>query len=321
MKKILKIILGIVIFIISFICVDGLCARFLDTKPIVSLKEEVIQGGSIKSKIGYVYKSIFADVYYCDTIYEDYDEDNNLIREDGISRHYVDRGSNFDCPVWINEKDDIYESYREEAIKYRNMEYMKIDAKGLYESNFGFFMSTNKKLGSIAVNYLGDYYVDSEYFGIYLFDTDNFDKEPVKLEIGGYDIPWRVVGSVSYSKSGNIMVFEYFCGYRPDQWMGEQKYNEEDCKKNNDHNGINVFKVNGINDYEFYGYFPDSRNQYIDEYKDSYFHIHKILDDENIIIKYTVTNNKHGEPYMEVYYKWNIVDDTHTLWQVWYDWR
>lgn len=316
MKKVLKIFFGIMIFIISFICVDGLCSRYLNTKPIISLKEEVIQGGSIKSRVGYVYKSIFADVYYCDTIYEDYDEDNNLLREEGISRHYVYKGGEFDCPIWINERSDTYESYREVAKKYRNMKYMKINAKGLYESNFDNLMRINKKLKTISVNYIGDYYVDFEYFGIYMFDTNNFDKEPVKIEIDGYDIPWRVVGNVLYSPSGNIMAFEYFCGYRDEQWMGEQKYNEDDCARNKDNNGINVFKVNGINDYDLYGYFSDNRNQYIAEYRDSYFHIHKILDDQNIIIKYTVTHNKHMEPYMEVYYKWNIVEDTLTEWQV-----
>ena len=103
MKKIFKIIVGVLIFTISFICVDGLCARFLNTRPVIARKEEVIQGGSIKSKIGYVYKSIFADVYYCDTIYETYDENDNLIREEGISRHYQEKDSDFLCPIWINE--------------------------------------------------------------------------------------------------------------------------------------------------------------------------------------------------------------------------
>ena len=70
-----------------------------------------------------------------------------------------------------------------------------------------------------------------------------------------------------------------------------KEYSYEDCKKNTDKNGINVFRVDGINDYTFLGYFADSRNSYLDKYKDSYFHMHDILDDENIIIKYTVNLN------------------------------
>lgn len=315
MKKVLKGVLGILIFIITFICIDGLCARYMDTRPIIAKKEEVIQGGSIKSKIGYVYKSLFADVYYCDTIYETYDENDNLNREKGVSRHYISKGHEFFCPIWINEKEEIYIPYREESIKNRNMEYMKINAEGLYKAKYGFLNSYNKKLNIFTENYLGDYYVDEEYQNIYMFDVNDFSKEPIVLEIDGYDMIWRTHG-VSYSPSGNIMVFEYFCGYRDEQWMGPQKYTKEDCDKNIDNNGINVFKVNGINDYTFLGYYADSRNLYINEYKDSYFHIYDILDDENIIIKYRVTHNKHVEPEMEVYYKWNIIDDTLTEWQV-----
>ena len=315
MKKILKIILGVLIFVFTFICIDGLCARYMDTRPIIAKRGEVIQGGSIKSKVGYVYNSIFADVYYCDTIYETYDENDKLIREKGISRHYITKGNDFLCPIWINEKEEIYNPYREESIKSRNMEYMKINAEGLYRANYGFFRSYNKKLNTFTENYLGDYYVDDEYQNIYMFDVNDFSKEPVVLEVDGYDILWRTRG-VSYSDSGNIMVFNYFCGYRDEQWMGEQKYTKEDCDKNTDSNGINVFKVNGINDYTFLGYFSDSRNPYINEYKDSSFNVYDILDDENIIIKYTVTHNKHAEPEMEVYYKWDFVNDTLTEWQV-----
>ena len=69
MKKYLKIILGILIFIISFICVDGLCAKFLNTRPIIA-KKEIVRNEV--TDIGFLYKSLFADVYYCDTVMEVY---------------------------------------------------------------------------------------------------------------------------------------------------------------------------------------------------------------------------------------------------------
>ena len=71
-----KFILGIIIFMISFICVDGLCARFFNTRPIIAKKEIVYNE---ITDVGVVYKSIFADVYYCDTIIEIYNDKDELI--------------------------------------------------------------------------------------------------------------------------------------------------------------------------------------------------------------------------------------------------
>lgn len=314
MKKLLKIIIGILIFIISFICIDGLCARFLRTMPIISRKDVVIQGAA-KIESGYVYKSLFADVYYCDTIYESYDEEDNMIREEIITRHYRKKNSEFVCPIWINEKSEIFESYRSEAVKYTDIEYMKLQAEGLYEADYS--GTYNKKLNMFTTSFVGDdLYVSNEYQDIYLFDVSDFNKEPVRMKLDGFDLTWRIKGDIMYSPDGNIMAFEYFCGYRSEQWMGWQKYTKEDCDKNSDDNGIYVFRVNDVNDYTLLGYYSDSRNEYVDEYKDSYFNIYEIIDDENIIIKYVVTHNKQETPLLEIYYKWNIVDDTLTDWQV-----
>lgn len=54
MKKILRIVFGILIFIISFIRIDGLCARFLDTKTIIS-RREVLSRGILDIDSGFVY--------------------------------------------------------------------------------------------------------------------------------------------------------------------------------------------------------------------------------------------------------------------------
>jgi len=314
MKRILKFVMGIMIFVISFICIDGFCARFLGTRPIISKKEMVIQGGA-EIHSGYVYKSLFADVYYCNTIVESYDANGKSMIVDEVRRYYINKDEDFVCDTYINLRDEKYELYREEAKEYRNILYMRYDAEGRYRANYD-IESYNKKLNVFTYNYLGDYYVDSEYQDIYMFDIDDFSKEPVRLELDGFDLLWRTVGDIKYSPSGNIMVFEYFCGYRSEQWMGEQKYTEDDCNKNSDENGVYVFRVNDIDDYSLLGYFSDNRNEFVSEYKDSYFHIYDVIDDENIIIKYTVTNNKHMEPEKEVYYKWNITLDTLTEWQV-----
>lgn len=305
MKKYLKIILGISIFIISFICVDGLCAKFLKTRPIIA-KKEIVRNEV--TDIGVVYKTLFAHVYYCDTVMEVYNSQGWLNLEKEVKRYYQNKESDFVCEPYISET-------REFETETVDFEYMAISAEGTYKAGY-FERSYNKKLNIYTYNFVGYYSVREIYQNIYMFDVNDFSKEPIVLGIDGYDMVWRTRSGVSYSDSGNIMAFEYFCGYRDEQWMGNQKYSYEDCLRNTDKNGINVFRVNGINDYTFLGYFSDSRNPYLDEYKDSYFHMYDIIDDENIIIKYTVTNNKHAEPYKEVYYKWNIIDDTLVEWKV-----
>lgn len=305
MKRFFKIILGILIFIISFIFVDGFCARFLNTRPVIARKELV---RNEVTDIGVLYKSLFADVYYCDTVVEVQNGEGmfSLIKE--MKRYYQNKDNDFTCDPYISE-------IRELDTEIVDYEYMSLSAEGAYKAGLWNY-AYNKKLNVYTHNFVGAFSVREIYQNIYMFDVDDFSKKPIVLGINGYDMVWRTVNGVSYSDSGNIMVFEYFCGYRDEQWVGNQKYSLEDCKKNTDNNGINVFRVNGINDYTFLGYFPYSRNKYLNEYKESYFHVYDILDDDNIIIKYTVTNNKHEEPYMIVYYKWNISDDTLTEWKV-----
>lgn len=85
MKKVLKIILAIIIFSLSFICVDGLCARYFNTRPIIAKRETIYNE---ITNIGIVYSSMFADVYYCDTVMEVYNGEGSLNIEKEIKRYY-----------------------------------------------------------------------------------------------------------------------------------------------------------------------------------------------------------------------------------------
>ena len=313
MKRMLRFIFGIIIFIISFILIDGLCAIYMNTRPLFAYKDNIFRSDGVID--GVVYKSLFADVYYCNTVIESYDDKGIGIIDERVLRYYKTKGEDFVCDTYIDLRYEVYDPYREDAMEHRDILYMKYDAEGLYKSNYAPY-SYNSKLNVFTHNYLGDYYVDPEYYNVYMFNVSDFSLEPIKLEIDGFDLTWRTIGDIRYSSTGNIMAFEYFCGYRSEQWMGEQKYTEEDCIKNSDENGIYVFGVNDINDYTMVGYFPYDRNIYMDLYKDSYFHIYDVIDDENIIIKYIITNNKQEEPAYEIYYKWNIIDDSLVEWQV-----
>lgn len=318
MKRILKIGITLIIFIISFICVDGLCSRFFNTRPIIAMKN-VLVSDNVKVKNGYVYKSLFANVYYCNTIYTSYDNDGNKIIEDKIMRYYFNNKTDFVCPIWVDERSEINQTYRDEAIKHTDTEYMKLAVMGLYKAGYyktnSLLGSYNSKLGVYIYNFIGDsLYVSEELQDVYMFDVNDFSKEPIKMKIDGYDLTWRGTNIVN-SPSGNIMAFYYVCGYRDDQWMGWQKYNQDDCLVNDKDNGVYVFRVNGINDYTLLKVYPEDRNMYLKEYKESYFNIYKIIDDENIVFKYIVTNNKQEAPLLEVYYKWNIISDTLTEWQ------
>ena len=110
--KVLKITLILIIFIISFILVDAFSTKFFNTRPLFAKKEKTISG---ITETGIVYKTLFADVYYCNSMVETYDEDDNLIRNDEVLRYYEKKNSNFICKIWINEKDDIYSKYHEQA--------------------------------------------------------------------------------------------------------------------------------------------------------------------------------------------------------------
>lgn len=304
MKKILKIVLWVFLFAVSFVCVDGICARYLKTRPILSKKEAVF---SEISDVGVVYKSIFADVYYCDTIVEYYNAEGQMDLEKEVRRYYEKKNSDFVCDVYLSDTTQFEESKV-------GLEYMQIKAEGIYKAGYS-SESYNKKLNLFTYNFVGTSKATDAYQDVYMFDVRDFSKEPIKLVVDGFDVAWRT-NSIQYSPSGNIMVFYYSCGYRPEQWMGEQKYTEEECIQNSKDNGIYVFKVNGINDYTLLSHFSESRNPYKKEYRDSYFRIDRVLDDENVLIQYLVTNNKQEEPTDVVYYVWNIVDDTLTEWQV-----
>lgn len=306
MKKIGKILIFILLIIDSLILVDGFSARYFRTRPLIAKKEKTVIG---VSKSGVVYKSLFANVYYCDAIDEYYDEEHNLIREEKTVRFYKDKDdTEFQCEMIINVRDSIFSEYYDEAKKYNDLEYMKLYAKGLYEAKYNNIGSYNKKMNIYIVNFIGDYKVSDKYQDVYMFDIDDFTKEPVKLEIDGFDMAWRSSYIMS-SPTGNSLAFYYGCGYK-EMWAGEQKYSYQDCVNNKKTSGIYVFKVNGINDYEQMAYLAEDRNEYTKEYPDTYFLIDKVISDDELVIKYIVSKNKQEEPIKEIKKIWNFKLDT-----------
>ncbi len=306
-KKIIKIILTVIIFIASFILIDGFCARFLKTRPLLA-KKEIVESGIVKA--GVVYKSLFADIYYCNTTIQTYDDDDNLIQNDTTIRYYKEKNSDFSCPIWINERNEILEKYQKLAEGKENLEFMKPYAEGLYKSQFHKY-SYNSKLNIFAYNFNGFYRItDKTYHDYYLFDTTDFNKDPIKLELPGFDTQWEVF-QVSYSKDGDTMFFYYSCGYRENYATDDQKYTKEECNKEKDKFGIYAYKVNGINDYTFLNFLSEEdANIFTAEYPQTYFVINKVIDKENIVLKYVVTRNKQIESIKEVYYVWNITDNS-----------
>lgn len=306
MKKVLRVFLISLGLIVSLVLLDGFSARYLKTRPLIAKKENV-KSGIMDS--GVVYKSLFADIYYCNTILNKYDEDNNRVREEIVMRYYKKKGEDFICPVLIDERDEIYTNYFDETVEYSDFDYMKNYAEGLYKSKlvdngYGY----NKKLGVYIVNFNGHSKISEELQDVYMFSVSDFSKDPIKLTIPGFDLQWRAYQIYS-SPEGEILAFQYSCGYK-EMWSGEQKYSKEDCLLNEKEDGIYVFKVNGINDYEQIEYLSDYENEYLEEYPDTYFYIDKITSEKEIVIKYIVSKNKQEEPIMEVKKIWNIEDGT-----------
>ena len=66
-KKII-IIFGVILgVLILTILIDGVLTRFFDTKPLIAKKEEISYKNDTKV-LGVVYRTMFADVYYCNEI-------------------------------------------------------------------------------------------------------------------------------------------------------------------------------------------------------------------------------------------------------------
>lgn len=316
MRKYFKYAVIVMVFLFALFIVDMVCYSYFGTKPLLAKKEII---NSYSTEVGVVYKTILSDIYYCDTTVDNYD-DNGLNRQQKMIRYVIKKGDTFTCKSTISyynntdDNNDNADNNNDNINSYldsdnpNDIEYMKYYVKDLYDNNLDSLYGINNKLNVLIYNFNSLYSIDKKYYDIYMFDYNDFTKDPVKLSIDGFDLVWRSTNYKS-SPSGEILSFYYNCGYK-DIWAGEQKYTNEDCENNKDTSGIYVFKVNSINDFEEIAYFPESNNDYINEYKDSYFRISEVLNDEEMIITYVVTNNKQEEPFKKVNYIWNFINNT-----------
>ncbi len=309
-KRLIKTVCLILIGMLVVILVDGVCTKYFKTRPLIAKREVAYyhdsSSNTIPLELGVVYKSIFADIYYCDTTVDTYDKEYHMSREQKIIRYYLKKGEKFTCkssisyyPDYVGIKDYV------DMDNPSDKEYIKSIAKDLYNQKLDGIYDVNNKMGVMIYNLLG-YHIDNEYQDVYMFDINDFSKEPVKLLIEGFDMAWRSSNYKS-SPSGNILTFNYSCGYK--EYFGESgKYSLEDCEKNRDTTGIYVFRVKGINDYEKINFYKED-NSYLEEYPEGYFVISKVINDEEMIIKFVLTKNKQEEPDKIVYVKWNFITD------------
>lgn len=316
MKKYFKYVVIVMVFLFTLCVVDMVCYSYFGTKPLVA-KKEVINNYSVD--VGVLYRTILSDIYYCDTTVDTYD-DNGMNRQQKMIRYVIKKGDTFTCKSnisYYNTADDYTnsENHNDSINDYlsdnnpSDIEYMKYYVKDLYNNNLDGLYGINNKLNILIYNFNGLSTIDEKYYDVYMFDYNDFTKDPVKLSIESFDLVWRGT-SYKSSPSGEILSFYYNCGYHEGQWLGEQKYTKEDCENNRSTSGIYVFKVNNINNFEEIAYFPESNNDYVNEYKDSYFGITEVLNDEEMIITYVITNNKQEEPFKKVNYIWNFIDNT-----------
>lgn len=310
-KNIFKIVGLVIMGLILILLVDGICAKYFKTRPLIAKKEVVayyIDGekNTVPLESGIVYKSLFADVYYCDTTVDTYDKEYHMEREQKVIRYYLKKGEKFTCKSSISyyPGDDGIRDYVD-MDNPSDKEYIKSIAKDLYKQKLDGLYDVNNKMGVMIYNFLG-YPIDNEYRDVYMFDINDFSKEPVKLTIEGFDMAWRSTNYKS-SPSGNILSFYYSCGYK--EYLGTQgKYSLEDCNNNKDTTGIYVFRINSINDYEKINFYKED-NSYLEEYPESYFSIQEVISDTEMIIKYVLTKNKQTEVDKIIYVKWNFITD------------
>ena len=310
-KNIFRVLGLVIIGFILIVLVDFVCSKYFKTRPLIAKKEVVayyIDGekNTVPLESGIVYKSLFADVYYCDTTVDTYDSEYHMEREQKIIRYYLKKGEVFTCKSSISyyPGDEGIKNYVD-MDNPSDMEYIKSIAKDLYKQKLDGLYDVNNKMGVMIYNFLG-YPIDNEYRDVYMFDINDFSKEPVKLTIEGFDMTWRSTNYKS-SPSGNILSFYYSCGYK--EYLGtHRKYSEEDCKNNKDTTGIYVFRINSINDYEKINFYKED-NSYLEEYPESYFSIQEVINDTEMIIKYVLTKNKQTEVDKIIYVKWNFITD------------
>ena len=137
-KNIFKTIGLVVIGLVLILLVDGICAKYLKTRPLIAKKEVAYYNDGNKNTIplelGIVYKSLFADVYYCDTTVDTYDKEYHMEREQKVIRYYLKKGEKFTCKSSISyyPEDDGIRDYVD-MDNPSDKEYIKSVAKDLYK--------------------------------------------------------------------------------------------------------------------------------------------------------------------------------------------
>lgn len=309
-KNIFRVLGLVIIGFILIVLVDSVCSKYFKTRPLIAKREIAYYNSDDKNmvplELGIVYKSLFADVYYCDTTVDTYDSEYHMEREQKVIRYYLKKGEKFTCKSSISyyPGDKGIKDYVD-MDNPSDMEYIKSIAGDLYSQKLDRLYDINNKMGVMIYNLLG-YPIDDEYRDVYMFDINDFSKDPVKLLIEGFDMKWRS-GNYKSSESGNIFSFYYSCGYK--EYFGNGgKYSMDDCMENKDTSGIYVFRVKGINDYEKINFYKED-NSYLEEYPESYFSIQEVINDTEMIIKYVLTKNKQTEVDKIIYVKWNFITD------------
>lgn len=307
-KNIFRVLGLVIIGFILIVLVDFVCSKYFKTRPLIAKREIAYYNSDDKNmvplELGIVYKSLFADVYYCDTTVDTYDSEYHMEREQKVIRYYLKKGEKFTCKSSISyyPGDKGIKDYVD-MDNPSDMEYIKSIAKDLYNQKLDGLYDVNNKMGVMIYNFLG-YPINTRYQDVYMFNINNFSKDPIKLLIDGFDMAWRSINYKS-SPSGNIFSFYYTCGYK--EYFGNGgKYSMDDCMKNKDTSGIYVFRVKGMNDYEKINFYKED-NSYLEEYPGSYFVIEKVINDTEMIIKMILTKNKQEEPDKIIYIKWNFI--------------
>ena len=247
--------------------IDYSLVTFMDRVPLLAFK--TMEGDNV------IYETWYAKVYYC-----------------GEERHYVEKNSKYSCPK-VEQGETLL----------RDWEFMAYSAEDWYTNDLWGYRY-NQFLNRYAYTSLGSNYVSENLWGWYLYSVDDYEEVPIKIEIDGKDMDWRTTDNW-FSNDGKVMAFWYNCGYFAEQWMGEQKYTQEDCLANEKESGAYVYTVNSDFTYDYVGFLRFDERIFDDEALASYFRISEVVSEEEVELKYIITDDINGEPIEIKYFVWN----------------
>ena len=166
-KKIFRVLGLVIIGFILIVLVDFVCSKYFKTRPLIAKREIAYYNSDDKNmmplELGIVYKSLFADVYYCDTTVDTYDSEYHMEREQKVIRYYLKKGEKFTCKSSISyyPGDKGIKDYVD-MDNPSDMEYIKSIAGDLYSQKLDRLYDINNKMGVMIYNLLG-YPIDDEY--------------------------------------------------------------------------------------------------------------------------------------------------------------